>query len=333
MSGPIVTPFMFKKADVPIMSFQTDKNGTFDPSFTIASGTLKWVIDGITYITNSPSVALTGSTVGVEVFANGIVKGADANSIDFTSDGIIGVLNFSHFITSGSFTVNTNPDCTNIVWSTFANTATSMLVTITGLTTLDWSNVVMTGAPNCQGNSLLTTIIISFTSQTWSGFRCDSSAVTSLDFSSVTFTGGGSLFINTNPITSIIFKNAAQSLGQFRAQLILAASIDLSNFTITNVILVQVNPNLVNLQSPTIYGTGLSVYTANDCALNLVSVNEIFSTLNIYFSANAPTGNLSVNVGSGTNASPTGGASNTDLVNLRDVVYPNAGFTFTAIIN
>jgi hypothetical protein len=68
-------------------------------------------------------------------------------------------------------------------------------------------------------------------------------------------------------------------------------------------------------------------------ALDQTTVDSLFAALNTYFSTHTPTKNLAVSTNGGTSASPTGGSSNTDLVNLRDVIYPAAGFIFTATIN
>ena len=67
--------------------------------------------------------------------------------------------------------------------------------------------------------------------------------------------------------------------------------------------------------------------------MNLTSVDNLYAALNTFMSANAPTNNLDVKTDGGTSSSPTGGASNTDIVNLDTVVYPATAFDFTFAIN
>ncbi|GAI27431.1 unnamed protein product, partial [marine sediment metagenome] len=64
MSGLFGATLISKfSGEAPIMSFQTDKNGTLLLPVTLGSGTLKWLVDGVEYITNSLSVPLIGNTV------------------------------------------------------------------------------------------------------------------------------------------------------------------------------------------------------------------------------------------------------------------------------
>jgi hypothetical protein len=130
---------------LPLMSFTTNKNGTFAPSITTATGhTLRWNIDGIDYITNSPSVQLTGATVHVKIYANNFING-DAIDVNFSNQNIIGGLDFSYFTLSGLFHAYSNPNLTSITFSTNANSSSSFSVDSTGLTTLDLSSFTLSG--------------------------------------------------------------------------------------------------------------------------------------------------------------------------------------------
>jgi hypothetical protein len=79
--------------------------------------------------------------------------------------------------------------------------------------------------------------------------------------------------------------------------------------------------------------TNLANIAADINNLDQTSVDGLFAALNTYFSTHTPIKNFNITIDGGTNASPTGGSSNTDIVNLRDVIYPAAGFTFSATIN
>lgn len=80
------------------------------------------------------------------------------------------------------------------------------------------------------------------------------------------------------------------------------------------------------------YTTGLSILRVEGCALTQTTVNSLFSSLNAFFSVNTPIKNLTVYANAGTNASPTGGHSNTDIVALV-AKFTASGFTFTYLIN
>lgn len=294
MSTNILNPFEIFGDEVLIMSFQTDKNGTFDPSMTIASGTLRWVIDGEEQITNSPSKVLTGSTVNVQVFANTVSFGASVSDVSFESQNIIGIVAFDYFIINALiFFIDSNPGLTDITFSASGNVSTLVF-----------------RASSCN-------LIGIFDLSGWT-FNQQLQLDLNPNLTDVTFNASGNVFT----ILSIPACN-------------LTGTIDLSSWTAQVVnasISIGTNPNLTAIVQPTM-NLGLSGYAVAGCALPVAQVDNIFSILNTFFSANAPIKNLSVNTSGGTNASPTGGSSNTDLVNLRDVEYPNAGFTFTATIN
>jgi len=75
-----------------------------------------------------------------------------------------------------------------------------------------------------------------------------------------------------------------------------------------------------------------TTFNAGSCALNLATVNDILAKLNTWFSANTPTSNLTVTLNGGTNSSPTGGTSNTDIVNLQSI-FGAAGKTLFIFVN
>lgn len=92
--GLIATPVYVVNGDEwPItyyiieITFQTNKNGTFAPSVTMSSGTATWIIDGTEYNTNSPSVALAGSTVDVSL----IVDPTRCTAINMSSQSILSI--------------------------------------------------------------------------------------------------------------------------------------------------------------------------------------------------------------------------------------------------
>ena len=376
MSFPIM-PFMKKVATPPIMSFQTDKNGTFDPSFTIALGTLKWVIDGERFETNSPSKALTGSTVDSEVFANDVNEG-ESISTNMASQNIIGELNFEYFTITGSLIVNSNPGLTQLTLSSFSNATTLVRAYSCNLSSLDFSNAILSGSFQIYSNTNLTNLTFSASGNSAAIFDVHSCNLSALDLSGFTSISLSCNASSNNALTSFTQPTSLSSIGAFSmSNCNITGTLNITNFNMTSLLLsnnnnltavtfnanaktfngvldldncnlssidlsaittysrLKLNDN-INLSSFTLpagYATVMNTYNVSNCALGTTIINSIFSTLNTFFSLNAPVNNLIVDAGGGTNGSPTGGASNADLVNLRDVVYPNAGFTFTEGIN
>lgn len=359
--------------DGELMSFQTDINGTFSPVLTLSSGTLRWNIDGTDYTTNSPSVALTGSTVDVKIYANGVSENQGVTNINFASQQIIGTLDFSYFTLSNS-NIDTyiNAGLTAITFSTNANTAANVRVYNCNLSSLDLSNVTFSGLCYITNNASLSTISfasgststgfsatscnfssIDFTNVTMSGIcylgtntslssvtfasgttstdlRANGCNFTSLDFSNVTFNGKLHIYSNTG-LTSVTFSTNANVITDFKAYSCNLSSLDLSNVTFSVSIEVYSNSALSTITQGS-YTTGFILYDAIGCALGLTSVDSIFSSLNTFFSANTPVNDLDVSTEGGTNSAPTGGSSNTDIVNLLSV-FSGAGQTFTYSIN
>lgn len=332
MSTNILNPFeIFADGEVPIMSFQTNKNGTFNPSMPVASGTLKWIIDGTEYITNTPSVALIGDTVDVEVFANTVPEGVVLNNPTFNSQNIIGEYSLGYFLVTGIVNAGTNLLMTSLPYSEFANVSSGVALFDTGVTIQDFSNVLLTGGSTLNNNEF-TSVIFKNVSQSWSVLRLQGNNLTSLDLSDITFTGGD-LLLQDNPITSLILNNVdSQLITTLNLTNIDVTSLNLSNYKMTAQIR-GFNLPVVNYTPPTDYGSGLTLHAMQTAALNLTSVDLFFEAMDDWFSVNAPTANLVAATNLGTSASPTGGSSNTNLAHLRDVVYPAASKTFTALIN
>jgi hypothetical protein len=144
----------------------------------------------------------------------------------------------------------------------------------------------------------------------------------------------GAIFFYQNAnMTSFIQPKAGSSTNLLRGyNCNLSGNVDLSNITATQTIDLDDNQNLESV-TPPIFTTSFTFYDFSGCALSVSGIDEIFASLNTFFSANTPTVNLTVNANGGTNQPPTGGQTNTDIVNLDTVVYPNAGFDFIFNIN
>lgn len=265
---------ILKPTAEPIMSFQTDLNGTFDPSMTIASGTLKWIIDGEEQITNTPSKVLTGSTVDVEVFANGITDGASVTNTQFQSQNIIGDLDFSYFTLSGSVWFYSNTGVNNVAFSTNANTSNSFQCFTTNLSSLDVSNFTLSGVFFPHANSNLTSVTFSTNANTTTDIRFNGNNITGhLDLSNVTINGTFRADINSN-LTSVTFSNGTNVINNLRLNNCNLSSIDLSNVTFSGLFHTFVNPNLTSI----IFSTGANTssdFRIYSCDLSTVDLSNI----------------------------------------------------------
>lgn len=88
----------------------------------------------------------------------------------------------------------------------------------------------------------------------------------------------------------------------------------------------QNNTSITDIDGYAFIHTNALDYNLSNCSLSLASVNGLFQNLNNYFSSNAPIKNLFVNISGGSNASPTGGINNTDIVSLGDIYLANSKF-------
>lgn len=362
------------KSQQVVMSFKTNKNGTFNPSMTVTSGILKWIINGVEYVTNNPSVALTGETVDVIILSNGVTEGTGLLAAQFYSQNIIGMLDFSFFTLTNVLRTHSNPLLTGLSFRSTPQTIGPCELYSCNLTgNLDLSNLALTGGCLAYLNLNLTSISFKASGNTGQ-VRLNNCNLTSLDLSgwtittlfyaysnpnltSITFstnanTGAISVASTKLPalnltnfrvnglfeannctlLTSITFSSLANVCNTFTAASSALTSIDFTNVQHTGFIRLNGNVNLNSVVMGSIT-RGVPQLTIQNCAVSTSSVNALLSFLNTYFSANAPTQNLTFTANGGTNGSPTGGVNNVDLINLDTVVFPAAGYDFIYAIN
>lgn len=205
---------MKKINDQPVMTFQTNINGTFNPSFFISSGILRWIIDGEEQITNTPSKVLTGSTVDVQVFLNTVSIGDTVENTNFINEGIIGVLDFTWALLSGSCRVSQNTQLTGVLFSGFANTISIFQAFLSGISSLNFTNVVFSSEVNANSCPNLQTLTFGSSSSTLDNLQLNDCDVSALDLSSITLTDVFSA--NTNPnLAAIIHGSITTGLATF----------------------------------------------------------------------------------------------------------------------
>jgi len=107
-------------------------------------------------------------------------------------------------------------------------------------------------------------------------------------------------------------------------------NLDISGFPNLGLFRVQVN-SITTI--PTTFNSNLlTSIDATGCALTQTNVDALFANLNIFYTTNTPTRNVTVAISGGTNATPTGGASNTDIVNIK-ANFVTAGYVCTITTN
>jgi hypothetical protein len=274
-----------KKIGDLIMTFQTNKSGTFNPSFTLSSGILKWTINGVDYNTNSPSVVLTGTTVTVKVYAGTTVEGVTATDINFISQNIIGALNFSWFTLNGSFNVNTNPNLSGILFSNYNNSSNNFSVFSCPLvTSLNLSAVTLSSSISIYSLSGLTSLTFS-SSNSSTSLRMDGlSNILALDLTS--FSTIQTVYIASNTkMASLSFSASAKSSANMQVLSCVAlTSLNFSSFTLSGILNVSGNTSLTSITFGSQNNTSSNLNTSGCTSLATLDLSSftLSGSFNIY---------------------------------------------------
>lgn len=269
----VINPYVFTQ--IPIMSFQTNKNGTFAPTFgtIVGGGTLRWNINGVDYITNSPSVALTGATVSVNVYANDVAEGAIAQGVQFQSQNIIGSLDFTWFTINTLLRYHTNPLLTSISFRNVAQSASGLEGQSCNISTLNFSNFTLTTSANLSSNANLTSLSFKSSGNTGS-LRVDSTKIATLDISGWTISGLLYAYSNTS-LTSIIFSSNA-NVGALSIANTRIVTLNLATFRVNGLFESHGNTALTSLSFANL-NNNLNTFTTSG-ATSLTSINFTYTT-------------------------------------------------------
>jgi len=198
------------------------------------------------------------------------------------------------------------------IGSTFQISDTSIL-------TLDISNGNITNTTfNVTSNPRLTSIL--FPDSSFSHINVIMNDLRNVDMSRLVTLDTNryvSLQGNRN-LTSI--KNPRGSLSTYSVRdCSLSGALDVSGFSsITGTFDIGNNYGITSILLPDISFGNLSKFMADGCSLNVQTIDEILRRLNIRVLETLPPYDLSLYLNGGSNASPTGGSANTDLLNLID---------------
>lgn len=219
---------------------------------------------------------------------------------------------------SGSFNNFANNLYAFIVQGTGTITGNLSLLTKVTSFTVTVSNSVFTGSPN----PMVACTIFNTNSTSFSGNLNTSGMVL---LTNLQIIGNTNISSFTAPVTSANLSTCYlynNNIDKF----------DFSNtINIQGDLRIYGNPNDTALVLPTINGPFTRI-DASGNALNQRSVDQIFSKLRAYFNTVTPTANLYINISGGTNAAPTGGWSNPDIVAL-DNRFSSSGRILTIIKN
>jgi len=243
----------------------------------------------------------------------------DARSCNLT--GTLDLRGFSNF--GGTFQARSNANLTQILHSP-SPTAFSYYYAYNCdlIGTLDLSGLTgLGGFFSIHDNPNLTNILFPTSSvefDTFYPYACDLTGT--LDISGLTGLGNN-VQIQDNPsLTKIINPTSSVEFNYYYAyDCDLTGTFDCSGLTgLANVLRLYNNPNLTEILWPT-FGYPFTEIRLDDCSLGQTSVDDLFSKLNTYYTANAPTAGLTVDLTGGGNSWPTLGYDNSDISSLIDI--------------
>ncbi len=287
--------------------------GTLDFSF--------FAFNGICYLYSNASLSSITFSSSSNTITDFRVNNCNLSSLDL-SNVLINV---------GVFLAYSNASLSNIIFSSSNNYCSNIFkVDSCNLSSLDLSNLKINSIFNVNGNSSLSSLVFGEFSNSSRGMYIYNTSLVSVDLSS--FYLSGFLNISSNSLlSSIVFSGSNGTLSDFRINSNNLTSIDLSSFTFSNLLQSYNNSNLSVIALPS-YTSAFNLLQVYDCALDQTTVDSVLSDLNSLFSINTPTDDLIIQLYGGTNASPTNGDSNADILSLT-TLFINAGYTFTYSIN
>ena len=312
--------------------------GTFDPVFNVDFGILNWDLgDGSIVNDNviSHDYANPGNkTVKVN---KGTTSGAGAiTTIDMYDDKLVGTLDISSLINLNFIEAGNNINLTEIKNPISSTIFTGYRVDYAGITgILDLSGLSgLGGTIDVWGNAAMTEIKNPTSSQTiisYSAQQCG--LIGTFDASGLTGLSVHFDLLSCPSLNKVIMPNVSSMFNYFViAYCDLTGTLDVSALTgLSDVFSVSNNANLTDILLPT-FADAVSFFEARNCSLNTTTVNDIFAKFNTYYTANPPDVSSWIWVDGGTNASPAGGYSNGDIVNLYSI-FTGLGLDVSILIN
>lgn len=198
--------------------------------------------------------------------------------------------------------------------------------------TLDLSNLTnLSGEFTVASNTGLQHLTMPTTSGVFTSVTISSSGLIDANFSGCSKLGGTFYAISLPSMTSISLPTSTQLFTDFQIRDTQVESLDLSGLNLSEYIYCFNNTTMDVFILPTITHEFQGVLISNS-SVDVAYIDAIYAKLNTYYSSHTPTKNLTINTAGGTNAAPTGGDTNTDIVNLQSI-FSGAGKTLTITKN
>lgn len=235
----------------------------------------------------------------------------------------------------GTIWVHNNPNLTGVLNPDSSQAISNYSFYGCDLTgTLDLRGLTGLGGNfNVNGMNKITQILNPVSSRTFATYWAyDCSLSGTLDCSGLTGLGGNFVVRNHKTLHKIIFPTSSTAWSALDVNNNdLLGTLDISGLLNPTSLYIHNNYNLCDILLPSITKSMLT-FDAGDCSLSQVSIDNIFSKLNTYYTSSAPTSSLNIDVAGGTNMPPTDGSSNSDILSL-ETIFNTAGKTLTITIN
>ena len=289
-------------------------------------------LSGFSNVNGQLNLYSNTSLTGITMPAGGTLR--DINLYGCNLSGEIDMSHLTSFVNGSGLRFGGSSNITSILWPTTADGIDEISAYGTSITELN-----ITGLTNLYGQMQFGNCFNLSTVN----FPASIGAITNFNFSTCSLSGqfdlsmvssfSGGFQIQGNAITDIVLP---ASNGDFSYMYVngnnLQGDLDLSSLnSFPRRFYGYSNTGMTSITLPSFTQEVVNI-NLNNCALNQTTIDGILSGLNTYFTSNTPDEELIVNLGGGTNSSPTDGASNSDLLSL-ETIFTNAGQTLTATIN
>ena len=278
---------MSKKGTPIVLTFTTNKNGTFSPVIaTLDSSVGIWNVTGETpQVSNSPSFTLTGADETVDLT---IADFAEISNFIANDDGIKGVLDLSLITSCALFELTTNPALTGITFPAVTVTVTkvyirgSTIITAIDLTDLG-SN--LGGDLRFDGCSSLSSITIPSTSNLVNFFIANNCALSgTFSLANLTNLSNYIDLAANSGLTGITFPSVTNIISSILLNNCGLTSLDISNLQNSGgTLFANTNPALTSLTLPSASSQNMTSFRVQSCNLSSLDLSGYNAVSGVVF--------------------------------------------------
>lgn len=263
-------PYWLLKGESPVLTFQTNKNGTFDPSLTtLDTSVATWSVEGLgSQTSNNPVFTLDGSlrTVTIE-----IADFAQINTINWSSQDIVGQLDLQLLTNCVAFNLNFNSNLISILNPVNSeNTTTYIANQCNLLNVLDLTSFSNFGGNfSVRDNPNLTGILHSASTNNFTAYRAYNCNLNgTLNISMLSGLGNAFEVYNNPNLTGILNPTSTNIINTYSVyNCNLNGTLDISTLNIANYFRADNNQNLTAILNPT-NSNSFVLYFAYNCNLS-----------------------------------------------------------------